>query len=75
MEGVFIESNEEEDEPAGNAEGERTEDQTEEPKTKMPRTELPNISVRPGIEWDPEWRRPAVLHRVFDKRALDRLGM
>eukprot|EP00971_Amphidinium_carterae_P218111 4329743-Amphidinium_carterae.1 len=78
MEGVFYGINVEEEKPADSAvcaEGERTGDQSEEPKTKMPRTEFPNLTLGPGIQWDPEWVRPPVHHRVFDKRALDRLGM
>eukprot|EP00971_Amphidinium_carterae_P234263 4648535-Amphidinium_carterae.1 len=63
MAGVTIAEEEEEDEPAVNAEGEEEEDQAEEPKTKMPKTEFPSISLAPGIEWDMEWRRPPVLHR------------
>eukprot|EP00971_Amphidinium_carterae_P213253 4232406-Amphidinium_carterae.1 len=77
MEGVEFADVEEEDEPAENAEGEgeEGEDQSEEPKAKMPRTETVGIPLAPGIKWDPDWRRPAVHHRVFDKKALDRLGM
>eukprot|EP00971_Amphidinium_carterae_P308218 6125401-Amphidinium_carterae.1 len=77
MEGVEFVEAEEEDEPAENAEGEGEEegDQAEEPKAKVPRTEITSIPLAPGIKWDPGWRRPAVEHRVFDKRALDRLGM
>eukprot|EP00971_Amphidinium_carterae_P143992 2853415-Amphidinium_carterae.1 len=41
----------------------------------MPRTESQSISLAPGIVWDMDWRRPPVQHRVFDKKALERLGM
>eukprot|EP00971_Amphidinium_carterae_P097524 1929802-Amphidinium_carterae.1 len=64
MAGVTIAEEEEEEEPAVNAEGEEgEEDQAEEPKTKVPKTEFPSISLAPGIEWDMEWRRPPVVHR------------
>eukprot|EP00971_Amphidinium_carterae_P296211 5883817-Amphidinium_carterae.1 len=61
----------EEDELAGNAEGERG----EEPRAKMPRTETQSISLAPGIEWDTVRPRKVTLPRVFDKKALHRLGM
>eukprot|EP00971_Amphidinium_carterae_P347199 6489068-Amphidinium_carterae.1 len=41
----------------------------------MPRTEMIGIPLAPGIRWDPDWTRPPIQHRVFDKRALERLGM
>eukprot|EP00971_Amphidinium_carterae_P264568 5248221-Amphidinium_carterae.1 len=75
MEGVHFIFEEDEEEPAEAAEGEEEGDQAKEPRTKVPRTEVPSISLAPGIEWDMEWRRPPVLHRVFDKKALERLGL
>eukprot|EP00971_Amphidinium_carterae_P071936 1422641-Amphidinium_carterae.1 len=76
MKGVFFaDVEEEESKPADTAEGEGEEDQAEEPRTKVPRTEAKGIPLAPDIEWDAERQRPPIQHRVFDRKALERLGM